>query len=471
MYTILIVEDEPAAMRYLKTLIALKCPSFSVVATAEDGMEALSAARSCSPDLIITDIRMAGMGGLELVDNLKSEFLDTPVVIASGYREFEYARRALDTGVVEYLLKPVNPEKLAETLDALVPRLEMKRKKNEEAAIYSLLQGDAPMGTEASEQERSELFRVAVAKFGGPMARQEEGKEADHFTFIGKDETERIFLVPKRRMSSDEFAARVASVMGRMTTSYSTVRVLAKGVVGSDLEREIRELRKELEKAIVIGVSQVLLAPPPEQKTYELDLVTRDRLAYALANSRYGEIEGILRELADSWRERKLPLPYAKAALRMVLGLIAVSDADTDYQLDLLLSEARGWDDVAAGVWSLASSLLSLEQEAGNDEAPAFFRRICRHIDTRYAESLTLTDLCEAFHISRPYMYKLFRKFEGTSFNEYLTRRRIEAAKRLIAESPSMPLKDVAQYVGYQDQFYFSRVFKSLTGIPPSEYR
>jgi YesN/AraC family two-component response regulator len=155
----------------------------------------------------------------------------------------------------------------------------------------------------------------------------------------------------------------------------------------------------------------------------------------------------------------------------MVLGLIAVSDADTDYQLDLLLSEARGWDDVAVGVWSLASSLLSLEQEAGNDEAPAFFRRICRHIDTRYAESLTLTDLCEAFRISRPYMYKLFRKFEGTSFNEYLTRRRIEAAKRLIAESPSMPLKDVAQYVGYQDQFYFSRVFKSLTGIPPSEYR
>jgi hypothetical protein len=142
------------------------------------------------------------------------------------------------------------------------------------------------MGTEAFEQEKAEPFRVAVAKFGGPMARQEEGKEADLFAFIGKDETERIFLVPKRRMSSDEFAARVASVMGRMTTSYSTVRVLAKGVVGSDLEREIRELRKELEKAVVIGVSQVLLAPPPEQKTYELDLVTRDRLAYALATTR-----------------------------------------------------------------------------------------------------------------------------------------------------------------------------------------
>jgi YesN/AraC family two-component response regulator len=105
------------------------------------------------------------------------------------------------------------------------------------------------------------------------------------------------------------------------------------------------------------------------------------------------------------------------------------------------------------------------------DAAPGFFKQILKCIDARYPEQLTARDLCEDFNISASYLYKLFRKHEGCSFNEYLTRRRIGAAKRLIEESPKMPLKQVAQYVGYQDQFYFSRVFKAITGVPPSEYR
>lgn len=110
---ILLVEDEPAAGRYLRSVIELHHPDFSVVGIAEDGRDALEQVRRLDPDLVITDVKMPVMDGIEFVAELKKKFSDLPALIVSGYQEFEYARRALDTGVVDYLLKPESGEKKA----------------------------------------------------------------------------------------------------------------------------------------------------------------------------------------------------------------------------------------------------------------------------------------------------------------------------------------------------------------------
>lgn len=121
---IILVEDEPSAMRYLRSIIERKCEGFEIVDTAENGIDGLEKARALKPDVVITDIKMPGMNGIELTSHLKDELPFIYSVIISGYQDFEYARGAIKSGVVDYLLKPVNIAQLKTLLNSIHRRLE-----------------------------------------------------------------------------------------------------------------------------------------------------------------------------------------------------------------------------------------------------------------------------------------------------------------------------------------------------------
>ncbi len=127
-YRVLIVEDEPLMRDYLHNQISVIHPAFRAVSAAHDGLAALELLNSNAYDLIISDIRMPGMDGLTLVERMRAMGCETPVILLSGYDEFEYARKAVHLGVVEYLLKPLNDEALHETLDRLRQDIAQSRK-------------------------------------------------------------------------------------------------------------------------------------------------------------------------------------------------------------------------------------------------------------------------------------------------------------------------------------------------------
>lgn len=112
-------------------------------------------------------------------------------------------------------------------------------------------------------------------------------------------------------------------------------------------------------------------------------------------------------------------------------------------------------------------------QENGQDakiDSPDFFATIESYIQRHLSENLSLQSICKKFGVSQTYMGKLFRKYENESFNRYLTSVRMEKAVKLMKETPDIFIKDVATRVGYNDQFYFSRIFRSYMGVCPSDY-
>jgi len=123
-FTFAVAEDEERMRDYLSRKVAEFDPHFECVGTASDGEEAVDLVESRMPDLLITDIRMPVLGGLELVDRIRRTNPDLRIIIVSGYSEFEYARRAIELGVDEYILKPVDLESLRETLRRVRIRLE-----------------------------------------------------------------------------------------------------------------------------------------------------------------------------------------------------------------------------------------------------------------------------------------------------------------------------------------------------------
>jgi YesN/AraC family two-component response regulator len=122
-------------------------------------------------------------------------------------------------------------------------------------------------------------------------------------------------------------------------------------------------------------------------------------------------------------------------------------------------------------VWKAILSLLNRAER--HDDAPgsdAFFDRVKEYIGLNLAEPISLQSLCEAMGISQSYMSRIFRRRTALSFNDYLTEQRIGRAKYLIKEMPELPLKAVAELVGYKDPNYFSKVFRGAVGVPPSQF-
>jgi len=143
---------------------------------------------------------------------------------------------------------------------------------------------------------------------------------------------------------------------------------------------------------------------------------------------------------------------------------------DWEFLLEDSLGKIDSFEELADLAWSLFTGVAGLGPAAtGATDAPEAHQRIRRFLQTHYAEALSIPIVCERFQLSQTYLSKLFRRYEGCTFHEYVTRLRLDAAERLLTDSPGLPLKTVASCVGYQDPFHFSRAFKAAKGRSPSQ--
>ena len=123
MYQVMIVDDEPTSLGHIRTILEKKCADYEILATAENGAEALEKIQKQQPDIVISDIKMPVMDGIELVSRIKKEYPEVLSVIVSGYQDFDYAKSAIQSSVCDYLLKPLNPTDMQKLMQKLEIRL------------------------------------------------------------------------------------------------------------------------------------------------------------------------------------------------------------------------------------------------------------------------------------------------------------------------------------------------------------
>ena len=518
--TVILVEDEPSALRYLRSTLEMRCEGCQVVATAGNGTEALSRVRDLRPDVVITDIRMPGMNGIELAERLKREFPDVYSVIVSGYQDFEYARGALHCGVVDYLLKPVRAAELRTVIAGIQARTCRDLYDRRVEIVQELAQGGSVDSWRLRKYLPYQRAFGALLRAGGlpsrfspdgPNARnpalaspalREEMVRENVWTIPGRDVRELVFYCAPDLTRPSALQRSIAAARDALGASfpaagtasptpgalYSTLVVAEDGVELSRVGWQLSALRRFLDSSIVPGISQTLRTDGSEPsalrggESSELALAKerQSRIDFLLANASYPALEVELRRLSSAWERQRLPLVGVEAGLRQVLSEIlrrsgnpnGTLEVDIEIALDEALYRASSYRELAQATWHMAQRILGISDEPpGEDSAPALHLAIRRYVALNYAASLSVASLCEKFRISQTYLNRLFHKHEGAAFVEYVTRLRMDKAKQLICESPDMPLKDVAAYVGYQDPFYFSRVFKSLTGVPPSQWK
>ena len=205
MYQVFIAEDEPAALQHLCNIIRIKCQNFQVVGTAENGQEALEQLERIHPDILITDVKMPIMDGIMLAKRVKERYPDLLTVIISGYQDFSYAQSALRFGVCDYILKPVKPSVLQESLRILKGRLDEYYYKMRKRIIHEMCAGNFTENPGFQQIFPEEEYYTALLRKNSLPRRFLESQGVEFFSGMeeqmivyGRDEMETLYICPQK---------------------------------------------------------------------------------------------------------------------------------------------------------------------------------------------------------------------------------------------------------------------------------
>ncbi len=460
MFSIAIADDESAIRNGLERHIDWANMGFSVAGTFEDGRELIDYLERDSVDVVLTDIRMSSVSGLEVARYVRENHPATRVVIVSAHRDFDYAREAMQHGVKHYLLKPTLPEEIKETFGALRRELRSEEtpavapivagvRKRREILLYELIAGahasareftrrwEQSLLTHPRDAELISYLRFPVEDFDdGSLGRSRAQLEAG-----GVD----VVLVT-------EASEYVHALVVRDTPESPPVTDIGRAVGGEDSKPAIVTRRPDQPIWIFVssggtGIDAERLAALRhafhEANPDEQHLAVRRFFAQASAD--YPTVAG-LRRLAVRCIRSLTDRPGARPAYASVFKA-----ADRDAIETATIA-------ALAAVTRLSSSPESL------------LVRLDRHVDARLAEDLSLPRVARLFHFSPTHFSRLVKRLSGITYGAYVRARRLQRARELLLET-THAIKDVAAAIGYSDSRYFNRQFRSETGMTPTEFR
>lgn len=500
MIRVMIVEDEPPTLWRLAGMVEQLDPLFSVVATALNGQSALSQMETIPCDVVLTDIRMPVMNGLDLMDRIRETYPECIVVVLSGYQDFAYVSHAIRARSLDYLLKPVSAETMAELLGRIRAQY-MKMSRERLKRELSLHLNKAEVGIPQEETERDQvgvcLFCAGGFPFGDdaemyPAADFWHGRSLEKlgeelspgfagFTweFMGHTPVERIFIYQTEGGSADAWVQCLHEALLEDSGISVSCALLQEAVSLSKTNEAIRTLRRALREHMQIGRSLFLPvtnedpAMPPQEDPEEVR-----RLAQLLASGDVDQEHPRRRALftrmeREQWTQQRI--------LDLFLGALRQMERSEQESLRAL---ARQYQDILPDIICAATSLKELEQNLGSllqlaeeksMEDPLrqepVLAAVEEYLRTHYPEHITNQQLAAKFGYVPSYLSLLFRQKYQLSPSEYLTRIRIDEAKAYMAQHPDMLMREVADKVGFKNQHHFSRIFKQLEGVRPTGYR
>lgn len=491
-YKVVVVDDESMAVKAICRIIEKYCPELEVAGTAANGSEALKVIGETQPDLVLTDVEMPVMSGIELVRQASAAMPELCFVIISGYQDFEYARDAFRGGVLDYLTKPIVPSQMMLTMKNVEEKLRKISYNRKNGVFRRLCMGETIALEEIQKYFPYKEYYAALLRENGLPRRYSPAKEPELYGTIdeaylvyGRDNMEELFLIPKEVLGQQTLIDYMTRVERRQKTegSYTTLLYYGEAFSGMEISEKIRDLYYWLNTLSTVGLSQAvdldkrqsLLGRLPSPNAAELSSVLQEMEQHA-KTGRYDQLRKCIEKSFARWEEEKRPQIWLEQAARRILNFVRTQTKEqeplieSEYQFEDAFYYSTSMDMLWKNLYTSFERLAEKEKENYKVDSPEFFEKIKVYLADHLSEPLSLQELSNLFAISQAYMSKLFRKYTRQSYNQYLTGIRMERAKHLLEESSGLYVKDIAEMVGYRDQFYFSRIFHSYTGKSPADY-
>ena len=474
MFKVLIVEDERRTARSIAQLVN-EHPDFHVEGLAGNGAEALVLLGNHEIDLVLTDIRMPGIDGIQLLEILHKQFPDCLSVILSGYSEFEYARSAIQYGAFNYLLKPVDQDELTKVLQEAARRLSAQKQQHLHQQLQAALEGrpvpeDFPVQLVLLQGEPVAFWTQPEQL---PGLQRYFGRSC--LSFSRASSTDLLLVIA----SGAEISAPVRDFFPALQRSARTPVQLIyteHAVQTSALSSAVGHLRQALNQQVRLFrsgcFSADLHAAVPSDASTQLQQLHPDRAVEAVCAQNREDLHRCLEQTLRTCTRRADLQNYLFAVIR---------DPRLAYQLppgklELLKSQLTQAISLATDPNScldqLVPQLLRLQHVSEHSRnLNNLAETLVQYLDLNYHQQISFDALAKQYGVSTRHLNKIFKDYQGVRPSEYLLDLRMERAKRMLTAKPDAMIKDVANCVGYTDPLYFSKVFQKATGHWPTEYQ
>lgn len=509
MYSLIIVDDEIIEQRVLQKMVVKFCPFVRMLPCASNGAELLKLLEVHQPDIIVLDINMPILNGLDVLEILKAKKSPSKILMISAYSKFQYAQKAVNMGADGYILKPVNEIAFAEAIQKLCMEMENERKESNERRNLENLQ------LEYKKILENEIISDVLLGEINPESMKKYIASFAHF-FCGGG-TCVVKKDVRREQTDDQEMERILIQLNRLCTCfwkkykdfYAICFLPDSDEQKVHYERWVRELFEYVRKMIPSPIWDSLIFGISSWKDFFEEFPT------AMWESRVA-VQGICQEGFYTYcepQEREEDYSFHKEfyECRCRVNMNAEEEKSRgqymfckiwkkkqDLELIRIFAFALrcagkrninekivfsgaydrlgDWGtlnklDTVEDIWSFASAFdQGQKQQKSQKEENIHVGKCIRYLECHYSERISLESVAEVMGISIFYLSRLFKQEMGRTFTEVLTDIRILAAlDRMWRADESF--QSTAEQVGYDDVSYFYKVFKKKMGISASEMR
>ena len=531
MIHVVIVDDEMWVCQLIKNIIDWRSLGFEIIEEAYDGEDGFQAILRHRPELVLTDIRMSGMDGIQLMQRIREEKIDTKFIVISGYNDFTYAQNALKFGAIGYLLKPIDRKELTDFLISIRDSLfadqrnqsikkEMENKLDESLEqlrmqyfIKCLLQKEKCGSLEVINADyrctfQPGCFQVMVVAVDEKIERNsddEAGKTSDSWILQQEKEVLNkrcfeylvlqingfdVFILnyPEKEKEYIRRGMQEAIYRGRrgMVSEYDVT--ISTGCVvpdlcqiGSSYDRAVNGIQARIR----YGTNQMI---DISGKTYKnvgipkiFSIEQEKRLVFYAETFDCMSARTLIKEILEKIKgDDSLNPELIFTVSEEILELFYKSMKRSAVEVEAIIGEKEMWirklfslnsiERIASLLHKLLEEVKGYCEENGQKKSQKAVEVVKAYIAEHYKDDISLTEAAELVLLNPKYLGELFKKDTGLNYSEYLLKYRLDLAKEMLLDVRCR-VGEVGEKVGYQDSKYFSRLFKKHVGVTPKQYK
>lgn len=478
---------------------------------AKNGREALECIQCTPIDIMITDIQMPIMNGLQLIETMGIKIKEMKVIILSAYGYFEYAQKAISLGAADYMLKPVDETKVEQVLAGTENKIKAERAENFDTQMNKLIHG---LLNEHEVQRLEQRFPsigngvMIIIEFnpqGLPIwstdrshARQDEIKHAvkmdlhtvfssfgQHAAFFVHGETDRIISfvssTDPAHVLSAEYMEKLNEFIQQTANKYGIELTIGVGSKCTNVWHEANQSYKHMQTVLkykfftgygkvicdkqfmVITNKQPCMKPEPERLTEAILQSDKEQLKQAM-NDMFETM------LKDGYPE---PEQFIYSVANVIVNQAKINEKKLNPLISNLTAELFQCKDVEGMKVIIYEKLCAMMENLSckkNKRNETIIETCKKYIEEHFAEDLSLGSLAKEFHFNPSYFSNFFKNYTQINICDYILKTRMKRAEQLLRNS-SCKVYEIAKMVGYQDVKYFIRLFKKEYGSAPDEYR
>jgi len=528
MYKLLIVDDEALARYSIITLISRNFSEIEVVGEAENGRQAIALNEKNRPDIIIMDIKIPGINGIDASYEILKDYPSVNILILTAYDNFDYIQKALDIGVKGYLLKPVRKEDFVEKINKIIniiesgtntkltkeniekkmrtvkpvlekeivtsilkPQVNIKETKEYinflqfdfEAGYFMIFSVLQDTENSISDSIRNKINKDKVYEFlynNLPLMRQCLFGHTIGNMIV-------VFFPFEKDINPEKCRKESKIIANEMIRKIKLVRNLDIACGIGSLYLNLEELRKSFEEARQSVSNSIKTGKCIHFKELNVSLQETDfeypiQKERELINSiRSGNIEKIsetYREVSSLIFNNRFEYEAIREYLMQLLAIIKRTMLEMGIgSLKVIslggIAETKNFmkeEDLKYWFEMVINTITGIIFEFKESKENVMVTKMYSFINSNFTENISLDTLAEEFSLSTQYISKIFKDEYGKNFIDYLTEKRIDFAKELFRDK-NISIKEVSKKVGYEDPNYFCRIFKKNTGQTPKDYK